>query len=121
MNAADAGIGNAVMCIMHHATGVSSHYGTGGNSFQIGIPNTIGSQHCNGGFISPPEAFALDSKIDDGVGYTGYFYTFRSSQFNTTPNCMSQAQNVLPSVATSEYELDVSEPTCRVYYWLDKG
>ncbi len=102
----------------------SSYYGTTGTVIKLGTVIDIAAAKQGlpyGGVVTARDAFAVDSKIDDGNPSKGYFYTVRRH-----PNTGESAATISSCVTgahtdtTAEYKLDDSSKECHLVYWYKK-
>ena len=78
-------------------------YATRGHAIQLGIPGTTGLP--NTGVAKPKDAYAIDTKLDDGLATTGMFV----GSDGTTPCINSQ----------NAYALDSNDTGCNLVLWYE--
>lgn len=94
----------------HYTTGLFRFYAitfplydTRGHAIQLGTPNAAGLP--NAGIAKPKDAYAIDSKLDDGIASTGMFI---STNGNST--CVDEEHN---------YALDSKDADCNLIAWYE--
>lgn len=92
-------------------------YNTAGHALTLGgisaaSPNTSG--YPAAGVMLAKDAYAIDSKLDDGLASSGMFYTIQDA---TATGCTDAAS----TAASANYVLsDATNTTCVLYYWQKK-
>ncbi len=101
----------------YEVNNIGGAYGTNGNAMYLGSLFGNWAGHLNGRVINAPDAYYIDTKIDDGLAATGNFYTSRADNDAFTNTCTTAAM----SAASATYILTDTKVTCQVFWWLDKN
>ncbi len=102
----------------------TSYYNTYGTVLKLGtvIDNTAGKRGLPyGGVVTARDAYAVDSKVDDGKASKGHFYTVRRHpEIGEVLGDISTCVTDTYSAASADYQLDDNTKECHLVYWYKK-
>jgi len=118
VNVVAGGIKNTVIFVGHwHPVGAQYSFDRTHNYISVGklVPNIMGGGVSAGGaFLTPEEAYIIDTKFDDGVADSGSLHTFFGT--NDSGSCLKNVSGSLPYITAGEYDLLDKTVSCRIHW-----
>lgn len=87
-------------------------YSTTGDHFRLTLPTADATANPWGGGMMGKDAYAIDSKMDDGKASSGMFYAWKPSGTGCT--------DAASTAASANYDLNSTVKSCNLTYWYKK-
>jgi prepilin-type N-terminal cleavage/methylation domain-containing protein len=101
-----------------YTTSSGTVYGKSGDLMEFSTATYACNDFANDAVVSAQEAYAIDSKIDDGIADKGILYAGKA----VTTGCAEYAgcvANTMGGATSGNWNFSVSTPQCRLIYWLN--